>query len=220
MTSDKAHSRMINETRARSRQQKQAKKMKKHAFAQSTLAVGDVVSIDMPANVRVRCSPISPVGVIVLVSTHKTYAVAVPGGVLTDTTSNGPRIKWFSFNDLRKRDEDAARHLSERLQDWRKSVMSSKFKVKDYPSLSLQKAQGELIGAKHQGSHICKCNPAKGCTTRCKCVTAGTLCHSSCKCNGKCTYTQEKTQLTSSTSTTFTEKNTTETTKTTKSTRE
>ena len=168
--------------------------MLKNAAAYSTLAVGGVVSIDMPANVRIRCSPLSPVGVIVVVSSHKTYAVAVPGGVVTDTTSTGPKTKWFSYNDLRKRDDEAAHHLSQELQEWRLTAMTSTFKLKDYPGISLQKTQGELIGAKHQGSHICKCNPAKGCGRRCKCVNSGTLCHSSCKCNGKCNYAQEKTK--------------------------
>ena len=193
VTAQKGFSRMVHEARARSRQHMQAKKMIKNAALHSTLAVGDVVSIDVPANVKVRCSPLSPVGVILSVSHSKTYAVAVPGGVVTDQTSTGKKTKWFSYNDLRKRDSDTSRLLPDKLQEWRGKAMSSGFQAKDYPAISLQKAQGELIGSKHQGSYICKCNPEKGCNKRCKCVAAGTLCHSSCKCGGKCNHTQEKT---------------------------
>ena len=192
VSSEKAYSRMVNETRARERQQAQSKKMMKRAAKSSKLVVGDVVTIEVPANVKVRCTTVCPVGVVVCVSRHKTYAVVVEGGLLSDRPCTGTVTKWFSYSDLRRRDPDCAVHMSGRLQDWRKRAMESKFKAKDYPAITLQKAHGDLIGVKHQGSYICKCKSSRGCVGPCKFASAGTLCHSSCKCNGNCKYTKEK----------------------------
>ena len=149
-----------------------------------SIAVGDIVSVTVPKEVRSRTRGIHLLGVVFSVSKRAgSVAVVVKQGILAEQGT----VHWLSSDKIEKKPDNASFALEDEVKQYRAMILEGSFKKESVPLVSLAAAHRALVDVKHQGIHRCKCKTGK--CTNCICSKNNTLCFSGCGCAGNCNRT-------------------------------